>query len=98
MMKKDIVRRRIPVTAISSDDVVGLLHRLELYDDVVNGKITCFICKTIVTLENIGGVTVVGGKAILVCDNPGCIARAAVLSKERQHVAGSDEDEQASSL
>jgi hypothetical protein len=83
MMKKDIVRRRIPVTAISSDDVVGLLRRLDLYDDVVNGKITCPFCRTIVTLENIGGVTVVGGKTILTCDNPRCIARAAVLSKER---------------
>ena len=91
-MMNGVVRRRIHVTAISSDDVVGLLRRLELYDEVVKGKITCFICKTIVTLENIGGVTVVGGKAILVCGNPGCIARAAVLSKERQHVTGSDED------
>jgi hypothetical protein len=52
---KGIVRRRIPVTAISSDDVVGLLRRLDLYDDVVNGKITCFICRIRVTLENIGG-------------------------------------------
>jgi len=93
-MKKDIVRRRIHVTAISYEDVAGLLRRLELYDDVVKGKITCHICGKEVTLENIGGVTVVGGKAILVCDKPDCIARAAVLSsKERQHVAGSDEDE-----
>jgi hypothetical protein len=84
MMKKDIIRRRIPVTAISSDNVVGLLRRLDLYDDVVKGKITCYICGKEVTLENIGGILVVSGKTILICDKPGCIARAAVLSKEKQ--------------
>jgi len=82
-MKKDIVRRRIPVTAISSDNVVGLLRRLDLYDDVVKGKITCPFCRTRVTLKNIGGISVVSGKTVLICDKPGCIARAAVLSKER---------------
>jgi hypothetical protein len=85
MMKKDIVRRRITVTAISSDNVAGLLRRLEIYDDVANGKTTCFICRTTITLENIGGISVVDEKAILVCDNPGCIAQATIYLNERQH-------------
>jgi hypothetical protein len=93
-MMNGVVRRRIHVTAISYEDVAGLLRRLELYDDVVKGKITCHICGKEVMLENIGGILAVNGKIVLICDKPDCIARAAVLSsKERQHVAGSDEDE-----
>ena len=89
---RSIVRRRIPVTAISSDDVVGLLRRLDLYNDIISGRAKCFICERRVTLENIGGILEVSGKIVLICDNPGCIARAAILSKERQRVAGPGEE------
>jgi len=86
-MMKSVVKRRIPVTAISTDEVVGLLHKLNLYDDVVSGKAKCFICGRKITLDNIGGILMVNGKPVLVCDRPSCIARAALLSKEKQQVA-----------
>jgi len=84
---KGVVRRRIPVTAISTDEVAGLLRKLNLYDDVVSGKAKCFICGRKITLDNIGGVLMVDGKPVLVCDKPSCIVRAALLSKEKQQVA-----------
>ena len=84
---KCIVGRRVPLTAMSADEVAELLCKLNLYDDVVNGKARCFICGRRITLDNIGGVLMVAGKPVLVCDRPSCIARAALLSKEKQQVA-----------
>ncbi len=84
---KNVVKRRIPVTAISTDEVAGLLRKLNLYDDVVSGKAKCFICGRKITLDNIGGILMVDGKPVLVCDKPSCIVRVALLSKEKQQVA-----------
>ncbi len=90
IMMRSMVRRKIPVTAISSEEVTGLLRKLGLYDDVVDGKVRCYICGRRITLDNIGGVLMIDGKPALVCDKPSCIAKAALLSREKQHanVAG----------
>jgi len=89
---KDHMKRRVTVTAISEDEVVGLLQRLNLYDIVVSGKATCFICGRVVTLSNIGGLLEVNKRTVLICSKPSCIAKAALLSRgfrEKEHMTPS---------
>ena len=80
---KIVVRRKIPVTAISDKDIAGLLRRLGLYKDVVEGRAKCYICGRRLTLENIGAVLIIDGKPVLVCDKPSCIAEATLLQRRR---------------
>jgi len=79
---KGVVRRKVKVTAITTDEVEGVLRKLGLYDDVANGRAHCFICGRKIDLSNIGGILMVDEAPVLVCDKPSCIARAAILSRE----------------
>ncbi len=83
-MLRSVVRRKISVTAVSAEDVERVLRRLGLYDDTVNGRAKCFICGKVVSMDTIGGMLMVGGRVVLVCDRPACIAKAALLAKEQK--------------
>ena len=89
---RGIIRRRIPVTAVGSDEVSGVLRRLGLYEDVVEGRARCFICGERLSLENLGGVLMVDGRPVLVCDRPICIAKAALISRSSQAAAATRQD------
>ena len=84
MFSKQIIKRKIPVTAIYEDEVITLLKKINLYDDVVNRKTKCIICGKTITFENIGGFIGVNGKIYLVCNEPKCIIQAAKLSSKEQ--------------
>ena len=79
-MAKQILRKRTPVTAIHIDDLERILKRLKLYEPVINGKVKCYFCNETLTLENIGGILSVNGETVLICDKPGCLIKATILS------------------
>jgi hypothetical protein len=57
--------RDVAVPAISEDSLPRVLRRLELYDDVANGKAACYICgKPELTLETIGAIAMISGKPV----------------------------------
>jgi hypothetical protein len=76
--------RDIVVPAISEDVLPGVLKRLGLYDDVINGKATCYICGKQLTLETIGAIAMINDKPVLICTRPSCIGRASLLIN--QHI------------
>jgi len=76
-----VIKRRVPVTAVSIDDVENILRKLGVYDMVENGEATCYICGRKITTENIGGILMVCDRIVLICDKPSCIGRATLLSK-----------------
>ena len=85
MLRKRLVKkvkRKISITAVSTDNIEGILQKLGIYDEVMNKKIKCFICGKTLTINNIGGILMVDNKPVLVCDKPSCIAKAALLSKK----------------
>jgi hypothetical protein len=80
--------RDVAVPAISEDSLPRVLRRLELYDDVANGKAACYICgKPKLTLETIGAIAMISGKPVLICSKPSCIGKAALLIDEYQRLA-----------
>jgi hypothetical protein len=54
--------RDVAVPAVSEDPLPRVLRRLELYDDVANGRAACYICgKPELTLETIGAIAMISG-------------------------------------
>jgi hypothetical protein len=51
--------RNVEVPAISGEILPEVLKRLELYEDIVNGRAKCYICGRQVTLETIGAIAIV---------------------------------------
>jgi len=47
-------RKKIEVNAIADTQIEDLLRQTSQYDDLINGKIRCANCDTVITPENIG--------------------------------------------
>lgn len=75
--------RKKNITAIHSDRLPQVLKRLGLYDDVIRGHASCYICGRQLNLNNIGGIMGVNGKPVLICDSYSCIAKASEISSEK---------------
>ncbi|MEM1528169.1 MAG: hypothetical protein QXS62_05640 [Sulfolobales archaeon] len=78
-----VATRRMNVTAIYSDELPSVLKKLGLYDDVVGGRASCYVCGRRLSLDNIGGILGVDGKPVLICDSYSCIAKASAISNGR---------------
>jgi len=77
--------RDVVVPAIREDVLPGVLKKLGLYDDVVNGKATCYVCGERLTLDAVGAIAMVDDKPVLICSKPSCIGKAALItSRSRQ--------------
>ena len=75
--------RNVEVSAISEDILPEVLKKLELYEDVVNGRAKCYICGRQLTLDTIGAIAMVNGKPVLICSKPSCIGRASLIIKRQ---------------
>lgn len=75
--------RSVEVPTISEEILPEVLKRLELYEDVVNGRAKCYICGRQVTLDTIGAISMVNGKPVLICIKPSCIGRASYTTKRQ---------------
>ena len=60
-----------------------VLKKLELYEDVVNGRAKCYICGRQLTLDTIGAIAVLDEKPVLICSKPSCIGRASLIVKRQ---------------
>jgi len=88
---KQILKRRIPVTAIHVDELEGVLKKLRVYDSVASGEARCHFCGEPISLGNIGGILSVNGETILICGKPECLIRAAILSAKMRAPGLKDE-------
>jgi len=71
--------RGVVVPATTDNELPKVLTKLGLYDDIVNGKAKCYICKRALTLNSIGAIIMVNDKPVLICGKPSCIAKAAQI-------------------
>jgi len=65
------------VKAIHDSDLESVLRKLELYEKLVRGELSCVICGRSLTLENLGGLYREDGKVKLVCNRIECLVEAA---------------------
>lgn len=68
------------IKAILDEDFENLLHRLNVYDAVVNGTATCEYCHKRITLDNISMVFPKNGRVCFCCDKKECTEQ---LMKQR---------------
>lgn len=68
------------IKAILDEDFENLLRRLNVYDAVVNGTVTCEYCHEGITLDNISMVFPQNGQVCFCCDKKECTEQ---LMKQR---------------
>jgi hypothetical protein len=78
--------RDVVVPAIRENVLPGVLRRLGLYDDVVNGKAKCYVCGELLTLDSIGAIAMVNDKPVLVCSKPSCIGKIALITSKSKSI------------
>jgi hypothetical protein len=78
--------RDVVVPAIRENVLPGVLRRLGLYDDVVNGKAKCYVCGELLTLDSIGAIAMVNGKPVLVCSKPSCIGKITLITSKSKSI------------
>jgi hypothetical protein len=59
--------------AIHDADVEDFLRRLKLFDPIKEGKIVCFQCKQVITLDNFGAAFPEGDEVKVVCEKLECL-------------------------
>jgi hypothetical protein len=75
--------RNVEVSAISEEILPEVLRKLELYEDVVNGHVKCYICGRRLTLDTIGAIAMIDRRPVLICSKPSCIGRASLIIKRQ---------------
>ena len=72
---------KVTVRAIHDVDLVRVLRRLGLYEDVAGGRCRCFACGRRITPEDIGGLFKGrDGKVNFVCSGVRCLVAAAEVT------------------
>ena len=79
---------RVTIRAIHDADLVNVLRRLGLYEDVVEGRRRCFACGREVRLDNVGGLFKgMDGEVKFVCGDVKCLMMAVEETSKRRDVA-----------
>jgi len=71
----------VEVPAIYEEDLKKVLDKLGILQDIIEGKVKCFICDKEIDLNNFGGITKIKGNLKVICDDPLCIETAIEMSK-----------------
>ncbi len=65
-MAKDILY------AVHDNDLVGVLKRLKLLDEMESGLLRCKCCNKEINLDNLGGIVLQEGAPVVICDDIIC--------------------------
>ncbi|WGM88577.1 MAG: hypothetical protein NUK63_06535 [Candidatus Bathyarchaeum tardum] len=60
------------IHAVHDRDLLDLLKRLNLLEQIKNQEIICSECNCVITLDNLGFMTIKEGNAKICCDNILC--------------------------
>jgi hypothetical protein len=67
------LRNTSGLKAVQDNDLVGYLKSLGVYDDVLNGKITCVFCGEKINLDNLQALFPKDDKVAMVCSKIICL-------------------------
>lgn len=73
------------IKAVHSVDLVSLLEGLELWDDMLKGKINCVCCNKTLSLEDIGCIFPKGNDIKFCCTDFACLNILSELEEEREN-------------
>ena len=76
----------ITLYAVDDRNLVDILKKTGIYQDVVAGRSRCYICGRSVTMQNLGGIFKHEGQIRLVCNDIKCLYKAAALTAKRRAV------------
>ncbi len=85
--KYKVKYRDVVLPAIAEEELPRVLRKLELYEDIVNNRAACYICKESLKLETVGAIAMINDAPVLVCDKPSCLGRIALLINKLRHTA-----------
>jgi hypothetical protein len=60
------------IHAVHDRDLEKLLKSLNLLEDLLAGKIECYLCKCKITMNNLGFIFPEKGEIRICCDKPDC--------------------------
>lgn len=79
-------RAKESVSAVHDDMFEGFLRKLDVYDDVINGRKKCKFCGEVVDYDHISSVFAESGDIKFVCEKPECIAKFSEYLANKDHV------------
>ncbi len=68
---------------VHQDKLKTFLKNLEMLDEIVDSKVKCKFCKTIITLDNINGIFPENNTIKISCDKPECVVALTEYLNER---------------
>ena len=71
------------IPAIHAKDLVGVLEKYGLLNDIQNGLSTCTECSKTLTLGNLGSIRRLDGKLVFTCNNILCYYSIVNKNKKR---------------
>ena len=72
------------IYAVHDRDIKEFLAELGLLDRVIKGELKCAQCGCVLSLENIGIITILRGDSKICCDNIECFYELRSLIKEEK--------------
>lgn len=60
------------ITAVHDDDMIRFLKSIDLYQAILDGKIKCYSCNNIITMDNIQGIVTQDGEVRIYCNENMC--------------------------
>jgi hypothetical protein len=60
------------IPAIHANDLIGVLQKYGLMDDIESGLCKCTECSKTLSLNNLGSLRRLGGKLVFTCNNVLC--------------------------
>jgi len=74
---------KVTIKAVHDSDLLRILKKLDLYEDIAEGRFRCFVCGRQINLENLGGLFKSrDGEIHFVCNNARCLAVAAEITSK----------------
>jgi len=67
-------REKTKMKMIQEDDLISYLKSLGMYQEILDGEISCKFCKTVITLENLQALFPDNDQISVVCSNIKCIS------------------------
>lgn len=70
------------IPAIHANDLIGVLRKYAMLDDVEGGLVKCTECSKTLSLDNLGSMRRLDGKLVFTCNNILCYYN--VVSKNKK--------------
>ena len=61
------------ITAVHNDDLVNFLKSIKEYDKIMQGRVLCYFCEKVITLDNIQSIFPLDNEVRYCCNSEECV-------------------------